>query len=152
MLNKRRQARELALRGLYAHEMSGNPIDAIVQDMIMSFGDETEDHGTRQFAKDLALASIEKREEIEKLIVQQAHNWDFDRIAILDKICMRIAIAELLCFEDIPPKVTIDEAIEISKKYSTERSGHFVNGILDGVLTYLKQKGLLNKSGRGLQE
>jgi len=149
MLNKRRQARELALRALYAHEMSGNPVDSIIDEMIQTTSEEPT---TKQFAEALVRASIKERDQIEKLIVKQAHNWDFDRIAVLDKICMRMAIAELICFEDIPPKVTIDEAIEISKKYSTERSGHFVNGILDGVLTYLKQKGLLQKSGRGLQE
>lgn len=149
MLNKRRQARELAVRALYAHEMSGNPVDSIIDEMIQTTGEEP---ATKQFAAALVRASIKEKAQIEKLIVRQAHNWDFDRIAILDKICMRMAIAELLCFEDIPPKVTIDEAIEISKKYSTERSSHFVNGILDGVLTYLRRKGLLNKKGRGLQE
>ena len=65
---------------------------------------------------------------------------------------MRMAICEFLYFDDIPPKVSIDEAIEVSKKYSTEKSGHFINGILDGILAHLKKEHLLKKSGRGLNE
>ena len=111
-----------------------------------------EDDKLKRFAVELLRASAEHKDELEKLIVSRAENWEFDRIAILDKLIMRMAICEFLHFEDIPPKVSIDEAIEISKTYSTEKSSTFINGILDGVLNQLKGDGLLKKSGRGLNE
>ncbi len=146
-ISSRRTARELALRALYAHQMSGNKVESIVAEIIAAV-DEQE--MVKTFAKALFRSCVEQRAEIEKLITAQAHNWDFDRIAILDRLIMRMAICEFLYFEDIPPKVSIDEAIEISKKYSTEKSGTFINGILDGILLHLKTDGLLKKTGRGL--
>lgn len=148
MINKRRQARELALRAFYAIEMSGNSLDKVIADVID--GTEEEEQ-IKAFATTLLKTSVENKKELEKYIIQQAHNWDFDRIAILDKLAMRMCICEFLYFEDIPPKVSIDEAIEVSKKYSTEKSSMFINGILDGVLSHLKKEGILKKSGRGLE-
>jgi len=140
----------LALRALYAHELSDNPIEGIVQDMILN---NPQDHErVKAFAAALVRQCIFNKKAIEELIVGQAHNWDFDRIAVLDRLIMRLAICEFLYFEDIPPKVSIDEAIEISKKYSTEKSGIFINGILDGIFLQLKRDGRLSKSGRGLNE
>ncbi|MFQ5648559.1 MAG: transcription antitermination factor NusB [bacterium] len=149
-LNRRRRARELAMRALYAHEMSGNPIESVIKEMIQGNADEHE--RVLAFAATLVHACVENQAEIEKLIIEQAHNWDFDRIAVLDRLIMRMGICEFLYFEDIPPKVSIDEAIEISKKYSTEKSGTFINGILDGVLLHLRRDKRLTKSGRGLHE
>ena len=74
------------------------------------------------------------------------------RIALMDKLLLRIGITELLYFPDIPPKVSINEVIEIAKNYSTSNSGKFINGILDAILTELKNTGKLNKTGRGLIE
>jgi N utilization substance protein B len=145
----RRKARELALRAFYASEMSGNPLDQIIEDMILRRDDE---ENVRQFAVELLRQSVEHKIEFDKIISGQAYNWDFERIAILDKLIMRLAICEFLYFEDIPPKVSIDEAIEIAKIYSTENSGKFINGILDGILITLKNRGLIKKSGRGLDE
>ncbi|MFQ5865615.1 MAG: transcription antitermination factor NusB [bacterium] len=147
-MSKRRRARELALRAFYAQEMSGNPLDEIIEEMLL----HREEEKVKQFAIELLRKSVEHKQEFDTLIINKALNWDFERIAVLDKLIMRLAICELLFFEDIPPKVTIDEAIEIAKKYSTENSGKFINGILDGVLLDLKNKGLLNKRGRGLDE
>jgi len=147
MLNNRRQARELALRAFYAHELSGNELDDVVDEMIKN-GDH--DEMTRTFAERLLRASVLNKQKLEELITKQAHNWDFSRIAILDKLVMRICVCEFIYFEDIPPKVSIDEAIEISKKYSTEKSNLFINGILDGILNYLMNKDLIKKTGRGL--
>jgi N utilization substance protein B len=86
------------------------------------------------------------------MIKRKAVNWEFSRIAVMDKLILRMALCEFLCFEDIPPKVSIDEAIEIAKKYSTEKSGRFVNGILDAVLNDLRAEGRLRKRGRGLSD
>jgi len=137
------------LQALYAHEMTGNPVDFIVEDLIKK---TSEDDRIKSFAIELFRACTGNRKNIEKYIIQQAHNWDFDRIAILDKLIMRMAITEFLYFSDIPPKVSIDEAIEVSKSFSTEKSGHFINGILDGVLSILREEGLVKKTGRGLNE
>ena len=149
MSSNRRKARELVLRALYSKEMSGNSIDVIIEDMILS---RKEEESVTEFAVHLLKACIEHKTDLDKLIVAKAQNWDFDRIAVLDKVVMKIAICEFLHFADIPPKVSIDEAIEIAKKYSTEGSGQFINGILDSVLLELRSQNLLKKSGRGLNE
>jgi N utilization substance protein B len=75
-----------------------------------------------------------------------------NRIALIDRILLRIGICEILYFPDIPPKVSINESIEIAKEYSTGGSAKFINGILDAVLTNEKKSGKLNKIGRGLVE
>jgi N utilization substance protein B len=145
----RRRARELTLRALYAHEMSGNPLEDIIEDMILSCD---EDQRVKDFAIDLLKYCVDRKKQCVDLIINRTHNWDFERIAIIDKLIMRLAVCEFLFFEDIPTKVSIDEAIEIAKKYSTERSGQFINGILDGILIDLKSQDLIRKTGRGLQD
>ena len=137
------------MRALYSKEMSGNSIDVIIEDMILS---RKEEESVTEFAVHLLKTCIEHQTDLDKRIIAKAQNWDFERIAILDKMVMKIAICEFLHFEDIPPKVSIDEAIEIAKKYSTEGSGQFINGILDSVLLELRNQDLLKKSGRGLSE
>lgn len=148
-MNSRRRARELALRALYAEEMTGNTSSDIIQDMILNH--DAEDH-VKQFAEELVKVTVENKQETDHMIAGKAFNWDFERIAILDKLILRMAICELRYFEDVPPKVSIDEAIEMAKKYSTEKSGQFINGILDSVLVDLKKQDLIKKSGRGLQD
>lgn len=103
-----------------------------------------------EFAKDLIRKTRLHQDYADELIKRFSQNWELDRIAHVDRIVMRIAIAELLSFPEIPPKVTINEAIEIVKRYSTDKSGTFVNGILDAVLDELKEQDKLNKTGRGL--
>jgi N utilization substance protein B len=147
--NTRRLAREHALQALYAYEMTKGPIDEIISNqLIKRFSDEN----SLRFAEKLVRSSIENSSDLDGKIEIKALNWEFSRIAILDRLILRIGICELMHFEDIPPKVTINEAIEIAKKYSTEKSGVFVNGILDSVLRDLKDSGSLRKSGRGLLE
>ncbi|MFQ5769284.1 MAG: transcription antitermination factor NusB [bacterium] len=145
----RRRARELALRALYAHELSGNVVEVIIEDMIRHCD---EDEKVKDFACNLLKISVQNKEHCDNLIIQKTQNWDFERIAVIDKLILRLAICEFLFFEDIPPKVSIDEAIEIGKQYSTERSGQFINGILDSILVDLKKQDLLKKTGRGLQQ
>ena len=76
---------------------------------------------------------IDKRDHVAELIKARLKNWDPDRIAVLDMILMQMGVCEFLYFPTIPPKVTINEYIDLAKDYSTEQSGHFVNGILDGI-------------------
>lgn len=148
-MSSRRRGRELALRALYAIEMSQNPLEEVKQDVIDS---ENDGIAIKAFAEQLFINAITHNAELNEIIKRKAINWDFHRIAIIDKLILRIAICELLYFEDIPPKVTIDEAIEIAKKYSTSKSGQFVNGILDSVLLELRSAKRLHKRGRGLIE
>ncbi len=98
------------------------------------------------FAKLLITTVIDKKEHLETLIIPKLKNWDAERIAALDMIIMRMGVAELLYFETIPPKVTINEYIDIAKEYSTQQSGQFVNGILDNIHKELVQQGKLNKT------
>lgn len=86
-----------------------------------------------QFARELLRAVLEKSEHLETLIFPKLKNWDSERIATLDMILMKMGVSEFLYFETIPPKVTINEYIELAKEYSTQQSGQFVNGILDSI-------------------
>ncbi|MCU0644875.1 MAG: transcription antitermination factor NusB [bacterium] len=149
MQKARRRGRELALYALYAFEMTKNPLEQITKEVIET---EEKNEGIISFAEELAKITISHSKDLDQLIERWAHNWEFSRIAIIDKLILRMAISEFLYFEDIPPKVSIDEAIEISKKYSTEQSGKFINGILDSVLNDLKNLGQINKTGRGLND
>jgi N utilization substance protein B len=88
---------------------------------------------------------MEKEEHLESYIILKLKNWDRDRIAALDMIIMKMGVAEFLYFETIPPKVTINEYIDIAKEYSTQQSGQFVNGILDNIHKELVADGKLNK-------
>ena len=89
---------------------------------------EARDYGTR-----LARKTLEGQEEIDGLIASASANWDLSRFAILDRIIIRMAAAELMHFPDMPLKVAINEAVDIAKKFSTGESSRFVNGVLDAV-------------------
>lgn len=97
------------------------------------------------FAKDLLQTVLEKKEHLEGLIIPKLKNWDPERIAHLDMIMMKMGVAEFLYFETIPPKVTINEYIDLAKEYSTQQSGQFVNGILDNIHKELVQDGKMQK-------
>jgi transcription antitermination protein NusB len=143
----RRKIRETVMQILYAHEFSGDPIESIMPDFLQDIRKDLESYS---FAKLLLETVIKNGDEIDKKIQPHVDNWEFERLAVIDKILIRIAVGEFLYFSDIPPKVTINEAIEIAKKFSTENSGKFINGILDAILTNLKTTDELNKIGRGL--
>jgi transcription antitermination protein NusB len=98
-----------------------------------------------QFAKSLLQTLLEKDEYLQTLIVPKLKNWDPERIAHLDMIMMKMGVAEFLYFETIPPKVTINEYIDLAKDYSTLQSGQFVNGILDNIHKELVQQGKMHK-------
>jgi N utilization substance protein B len=145
----RRVIRERVMQALYAFEISKNPLPQVI-DTVM---EELQAHPAEyDFAKRLLTQTIQHQAEIDVLIKQKAVHWDFHRIALIDRLLLRMGICELLYFTDIPPKVTINEAIEIAKEYSTEKSGTFLNGILDSILNDLRESGTLDKQGRGLQD
>ena len=97
------------------------------------------------FAKSLLSTVIEKDEHLQSLIIPKLKNWDPERIAVLDMVMMKMGVAEFLYFETIPPKVTINEYIDLAKEYSTQQSGQFVNGILDNIHKELMQQGNMHK-------
>jgi len=142
---KRRNEREFALKVLFACEYNDLPVG----EQILNLDTELKKSETA-FARKLIDLSLEKKDEVDIRIREQLINWDFDRVAIIDKILLRMAIIEFIYCEDVPPEVTINEMIEISKTYSTERSGKFLNGILDALVKRLRNDGLIKKSGRGL--
>lgn len=130
-MRERRAARELALQTLYAEEMTGYPLAHVAEDVI---GKSELAGELKKFARDLFMTAALHRGELDKFIQDKSENWDFERIAIIDRLIIRMAICEFMYFNDIPPKVSISEAIEIAKRYSTDDSSAFVNGILDAVL------------------
>ncbi len=146
---RRRIVREKVMQALYAYEISKDPPEHVIKHVLAGLEDNKDAHA---FAKQLVLAAIEHTADIDKVIKTKVANWDFKRIALVDRLILRMGICELLYFKDIPPKVSMNEAIELAKLFSTEKSGQFVNGILDAVLEDVKKSGEYAKAGRGLFE
>lgn len=106
----------------------------------------------KKFVLELFRKTVLDHESSAALIGDKTKNWEVDRIAVMDVILMQMAITELKNFPSIPVKVTLNEYIEISKTYSTPKSRQFINGILDKLVADFREKGLIQKSGRGLME
>lgn len=132
MLRKRTQARECALQVLYQYEMNPEPMQEILK-KFWSQQDEIFSDEVRGFSEKLALGTIENQAEIDKVLERYADNWELSRMAMIDRNVMRLATYELLYLADVPPKVTLNEAVNLAKKFSQEESGKFVNGILDKI-------------------
>ena len=145
---KRRIVREKVLQILYAYTMNKESLEALIGAMLA----DVDEKADRDFANDLVNKVLIYKDELDKEIKKRVDNWELNRIALIDKLLLRMGICELIYFPDIPPKVSINEAIEIAKMYSTAGSGKFINGILDAILSDLKESGNLNKTGRGLLE
>lgn len=107
---------------------------------------------SRTFVRELMKVCIREEEALEAMIAPRLENWELDRISLMDRILIRMALAELLHFPTIPVKVSINEYIDISKFYSTPKSKDFINGVLDNLLRSMKEEGLIKKAGRGLVE
>ena len=129
-MRKRTQARELALQLMYQLDLRG---DEILDEVNESLAPGAGDPEMLDFARELIHGCREKRAEIDRQIEEVAKNWQLKRMAAIDRNILRLATYELLYREDIPPLVTINEAIDIAKKFSTKNSGPFVNGILDNI-------------------
>ena len=130
-MGARRKARELALQMLYQHDLSGNAPDAI----IATFEDlQKSKPNTREFAVKIFEGTVRHLEQIDEMITAQADNWRLSRMAVVDRNIIRMSVYEFLHENDTPKLVIIDEAIEIAKKFGTQKSSQFINGILDGIL------------------
>ena len=127
----RRDGREAAVQFLYQVD-THKPAD--VETALAEFWRQNEEpQNVRDFANDLLRGVLEKKVEIDAKIASLADNWDFGRLAVVDRNILRLALYEMLFRTEIPPVVSINEAIEIAKKFSTAESGKFVNGLLDRV-------------------
>lgn len=144
----RRKLREKTLQILYAYELSNDSLDLMFEDLLQDVDDEE----SREFVKSLTLITIQHRDEYDELIKDVVKNWEIQRIAVIDRLLIRMATCEFLYFKEIPPKVSINEVIEIAKRFSTDQSDKFVNGVLDAILKRLKSENRIQKSGRGLIE
>jgi len=139
----RRKAREAALQMLYLAEVGGVHA-GVASDSHPHVGD-TEiialDDRARTYADALVRGTWEAREVLDGYIGEAARNWRIERLAIVDRQLLRLAIHELLAFPGTPPRVVIDEAIELARAYSGDDSTKFVNGVLDAVYRKLKEEG-----------
>jgi N utilization substance protein B len=129
-LRKRRKSREFALQVLYQINITKlDPINTLVQlkEHFLTEG------GKNGFTERIVLGVLEHCKEIDQLIEKYSENWRLDRMTIIDRNIIRMATFELLYCEEIPPKVTLNEAIDLGKRYGSEDSGSFINGILDRI-------------------
>lgn len=145
---KRRIVRERVLQILYAFELNSESLQLLIDGILADLNDPID----KNFANELVNRVLIHHTELDLKIKERVDNWEMGRIALIDKILLRMGICELFYFPEIPPKVSINECIEIAKIYSTAGSGKFINGILDAILNELKQEGKLTKTGRGLVE
>jgi len=130
-MRKRTRGRELALQLLYMVDARGDEALLGVDDFLkLEAPDETEAH---DFARQLLSGTLDKQEEIDSAISAAAQNWHLRRMALVDRNILRMAVYEMLHLKDIPAKVSINEAIELGKRFSTQQSGAFINGILDRI-------------------
>ena len=130
-MGARRKARELALQMLYQHDLSGNSPETIVS----TFEElQKSKPNTREFATKIFHGTVEHMARIDEMIQAQADNWRLTRMAVVDRNIIRMSVYEFLHEDDTPKLVIIDEAIEIAKKFGTDKSSQFINGILDGIL------------------
>jgi len=126
----RRDAREAAVQYLYQRELQADESDSLLEEFYRLRGLSP---SARKFCETLLRGWMSHRAEIDTVIREHARNYEFTRLSAVDRNVLRIACQEILFCEDIPPAVAINEAIEIAKKFSTEESGRFVNGVLDNI-------------------
>ncbi len=129
-MRRRTKARQLALQFLYQFDLRSQEI--LEQKEIFIAENETSAE-VKKYAKELIDGCLLYWEEIDAAITKVAKNWDISRMAVVDRTVLRIAVYELLYREDVPQKVAINEAINLGKRFSTEHSGAFINGILDNL-------------------
>ena len=128
---QKRQARIVTLQAIYARELQGSELDDTCD--FMMDADKPPSNNVIKYGKKLSNLIFMHSKELDKLISSRSKNWDFDRITLIDKLILRMALVEMVYVDDVPPKVSIAEGVEIAKQFSTEDSSGFINGILDSV-------------------
>jgi len=128
----RRQAREWAVQFLFQTEFNPDDLEMALTDF---WNDKEKNPAERDltYVNEVVHGVLEKQRELDRTISKYAQNWDVDRLGVLDRIVMRVAVYEMFFRSDIPPVVSINEAVEIAKAYISKESGRFVNGVLDRI-------------------
>jgi len=129
-MRKRTKAREYALQMLYQVDVGRGDVQQTIQEF-WTYHPGSQD--VQAFAERLVRGTLDHRQEIDGLIAQHANNWDINRMAVVDRNILRMGTYELLHMEDVPPKVCLNEAVELAKRFGDEESSKFVNGILDTI-------------------
>ena len=129
-MGHRRKAREIALQVLYQVDASKIDVDEAIELFRDSFGISQE---AGEFSEQLIRYTLSHIKEIDDLVTSCSEHWSLERMSIVDKNILRMAVCEFLYCDDIPPKVTLNEAIDIGKHYGSDNSGSFINGILDSI-------------------
>lgn len=130
-MRKRTKARERVLQVLYQMDITGDPAGAVLDQF---WQDKKPNLEVSNFASEIVKGTFENLAKIDALIAEYSDNWEIDRMPVIDRNILRFAIYELLYRDDIPPKVTVDEAVELANRFSTPNSGKFINGILDKIM------------------
>jgi N utilization substance protein B len=136
-LGRRSKSREFAVQALYQLNITKQDVNVVLGQFQERFSPEGE---ADEFLRRLVLGVLDHREELDRLIEQYSENWRLNRINVIDRNILRMALFELLYCQDIPPKVTINEAIDLGKRYGSEDSGSFINGILDRIQNEVVRK------------
>ena len=136
----RRSAREAVLQALYAIEIGKEIRAKALKDILVR---EKRDKETKNFITQLFEVSLENRDWCEDQIRSRLNNWEFERVAVLDRLLLVVAISEIFFIDSVPPKVSISEAIQIANQYSTEDSSAFVNGVLDSIYKSVSKEKLV---------
>ena len=135
---QKRKARIITLQVIYAHELKGSDLEDTCAFML--------DEGNPpivnviKYGKQLSKLVFQHAIEVDELIKNRSKNWDFDRITLIDKLILRMALVEMIHVDEVPPKVSIAEGVEIAKQFSTDDSSSFINGILDAVYNEIVKK------------
>ncbi|QYO66173.1 transcription antitermination factor NusB [Leptolyngbya sp. 7M] len=128
----RRKARECALQMLFAHDLAKTDSSQLTATYWDELGDESLDEKTRSFAADIVVGTLKNLQTIDDRIKTRAEHWRIERMAVVDRNVLRLAVYEFL-FKDTPHTVVINEALEITRRFSTYEATQFINGILDGI-------------------
>ena len=141
-MGTRRQARELAMQALFYMDIQNHASLQMLESFCENFRPPKRSH---PFFLTLVSGVLENRSEIDTLIERFSKNWKINRMSCVDRNVMRVAVYEMLYCEDIPPKVSINEAVDVGKKFGGEESGAFINGIMDSIGDALDKEGMLKK-------
>jgi N utilization substance protein B len=141
-MGTRRKARELAMQALFYMDMRQNASTEMLEYFCNCFCPPRK---SRPFFMKLVTGVLDKKGEIDALVERFSQHWKISRMSCVDRNVMRIAVYEMLYCEDIPPKVSINEAVDVGKKFGTQESGAFINGIMDSIRSALEKDGILKK-------
>jgi len=143
-MGARRKAREKALQILFQLDFDNSDVEAVCNGF---WSGHPTGQKVREFAEELVKGTYANRESIDRMVASTIENWTMNRLASVDKAILRFATYELMYMPDVPPKVTINEAVEIAKAYGTEQSGAFVNGVLDKIMEKIGKQPVPAPSG-----